>query len=152
MATNIPNIEFKEGLPFEDKLSDIAREKEHTCLMLDDLMTEVNNSPRFEKLWTVQSHHYNITLLYLTQNRFERGKAAHTISLNTDYYCLFANLRDKFQIMHFAKQAFYGKPAYFMKAYQLATLNPFGYIIVDLDSRSERRFALRSNIFPGKIL
>lgn len=52
--------------------------------------------------------------------------------------------------MHFAKHAFYGKTAYFMKAYQLDTLKPFGYIIVDLDSRSERRFTLRSNIFPGE--
>ena len=52
--------------------------------------------------------------------------------------------------MHFARQAFYGNTSYFMKSFQLATSKPFDYIVVDLDSRSDRRFTLRTNIFPGE--
>ena len=115
MSKNISNLEFIFGLPSDEQIDAIAKGKAHNCLVIDDLMLEVNNSPRMEKLWTVQSHHYNITVLYLTQNLFERGKAARTISLNTDIFCIFASLRDRFQIMHFTKQAFYGNTGFFMK-------------------------------------
>ena len=149
MSKRISNLEFREGLLSDEQISAMAG-KEHVCLVLDDLMFEVNNNLRFEKLWTVQSHHYNITVIYLTQNLFERGKAARTISLNTDVFCIFNHLRDKFQLMHFAKQAFYGNTGYFMKSFELATSKPFGYLIVDLDSRTDRLYTLRTNIFPGE--
>ena len=97
MSKKISHLEFREGLPTPEQLSPMSG-TEHTCLVVDDLILEVKNNPRLEKLWTVQSHHYNITVLYLTQNLFERGKAARTISLNTDIFCIFANLRDKFQL------------------------------------------------------
>ena len=68
MSKKISNIEFRCGLPSDEQMDAIAKDKSHNCLVIDDLMLEVNNSPRMEKLWTVQSHHYNITVLYLTQN------------------------------------------------------------------------------------
>lgn len=150
MLKTIPNLIFKEGLPVEEELSEISKNTNHNCIVLDDLMVEVNSNPKLEKLWTVYSHHYNLTILYLTQNLFEKGKAARSISLNTSYFCLFRNFRDELQVQHFAREVFPGKTKLFMQAYKLATCKEYGYLLVDLESKSDRRFRLRTNIFPGE--
>ena len=152
MLKCIPNLIFKPGIPLEDELAALFGEdnSKHNCLVIDDLMFEVNNNAKLEKLWTVHSHHYNLTLLYCTQNLFEKGKASRSISLNTSYFCLFQNYRDQLQIQHFGREAFAGKTNLFMQAFRLATHNPYGYLIVDLDNKSDKRFRLRTNIFPGE--
>ena len=151
MSKSIPNLTFKQGLPSEEDLAEIGKHDVHNCIVLDDLMLEVNQNPRLEKLWTVHSHHYNLTVLYLSQNIFEKGKAARSISLNTSYFCLYKAYRDALQIQHFGREVFPGKTNLFMQAYRLATSKPYGYLIVDLESKRDSRFRLRTDIFPGQI-
>lgn len=115
-------------------------------------MVEVNSNPKLENLWTVHSHHYNLTIIYITQNLFEKGKAARSVSLNTSYFALFFNYRDQLQIQHFARELYPGRMHLFMQAYRMATAKPYGYLIIDLESKSDRRFRLRTDIFPGEIL
>ena len=98
MSKSIPNLVFKEGLNIEEDLAEIAKTNDSYCMVFDDLMVEINNNPNLEKLWTVHSHHYNLSIIYLTQNLFEKGKAARSISLNTSYFCLFRNYRDELQV------------------------------------------------------
>ena len=152
MSKRIPNLIFKPGITTEEELSAIAGEdsQSHNCIVLDDLMYEVNHNPKLEKLWTTHSHHYKLTIIYLTQNLFEKGKAARSISLNTSYFCLFRNYRDQLQIQHFGREAFAGRTHLFMQAFRFATQKPYGYLIVDLESKSDKRFRLRTNIFPGE--
>ena len=152
MARAIPNLIFRSGLPQEEELHEISLKNtdSQNCLVIDDLMVELNNNPKYEKLWTVLSHHYNLTIVYLTQNLFEKGKGARSISLNTSYFCLFRAFRDVLQIQHFAREAFPGKTKQFMQAYRMATSKEYGYLLVDLESRKDSRFRLRTNIFPGE--
>ena len=152
MSERIPNLIFKSGIPLDEELSALFGEdsSKHNCIVLDNLMFEVNNNPKLEKLWTVHSHHYNLTIICLTQNLFEKGKAACSISLNTSYFCLFQNYRDQLQIQHFAREAFAGKTNLFMQAFRLATQKLYGYLIVDLENKSDKRFRLRTQIFPGE--
>ena len=49
MLKTIPNLFFKEGLPAEKGLSDISKNGNHNCIVLDDLMEEVNSNPQLEK-------------------------------------------------------------------------------------------------------
>ena len=69
MFKRIPHLIFKPGIPKDEELSSIAAEDSrfHNCIILDDLMYEVNNNPKLEKLWTVHSHHYDLTVIYLTK-------------------------------------------------------------------------------------
>ena len=71
----IPNLVFKV-LPQEDELQEISQPKtdSQNCIVIDELMVELNNNPKLEKLWTVYSHHYNLTIVYLTQNYLKREK------------------------------------------------------------------------------
>lgn len=86
---NYPQVYFHEGLP---QLSDAAFDGlEPTLLILDDLMPETNElvANTFTKL----SHHRNMSVVYLTQNVFDKNKFARTISLNAHYLVLFKNPR-----------------------------------------------------------
>ena len=146
-----PNIIFKEGLPTNEELDLLSNDREHSCLILDDLMSEINSATtKIEKLWTVHSLHFKMTVIYLTHNMYQKSPSARTISLNTQYYVLFKNHRDVQQIQHFGRQIYGNKSKYFDRAYQLATERPWGYLLVDLNTRSEDKYRLRTNIFPNE--
>ena len=49
-------------------------------LVLDDLMDEGSNDKRVLDLFTRDSHHQDVTVLYLCQDLFPNGKYAKTIS------------------------------------------------------------------------
>lgn len=53
MMNDIPTITFKEGLPTKEDLVSYTTDQKHTCLVLDDLMKEINAGTRAEKMWTV---------------------------------------------------------------------------------------------------
>lgn len=145
-----PDMIFKEGLPTDREMELLSNDSGHSCLILDDLMTEINAEKNIEKLWTVHSHHYNMTVIYLTHNMYQKASASRTISLNTSVYILFKNRRDFQQIQRFGRQIYGHKSGFFDKAYQLATATPFGYLVVDLQSQSEEKYRLRSHIFPNE--
>lgn len=151
MLRDKPNMIFKEGLPTENEMEIFSKDSGHSCLIIDDLMTEINAADKtIEKLWTVHSHHLKMTIIYLAHNMYQKSPSARTISLNTQYYVLFKNLRDVQQIQFFGRQIYGNKSGFFNKAYQLATGRPWGYLLVDLNSKSEDKYRLRTNIFPNE--
>jgi len=74
---------------------------ESTLLILDDLMSETNEL--VANVFTKISHHRNVSVVYLTQNLFDKNKYARTISLNAHYLVLFKNPRDATQFATLAK-------------------------------------------------
>jgi len=63
-----------------------------TMLVIDDLMSETNQL--MADIFTKRSHHHDISVIYMTQNVFDKNKYARTISLNVHYLVLFKNPRD----------------------------------------------------------
>jgi hypothetical protein len=96
----VEGIEFQQGLPDLDNLD--PREKHF--IILDDLMDETDQ--RVASLLTKKSHHKNISVMYIVQNLFHRGKHHITISRNAHYMVLFKNLTDVSQIMALAHQMY----------------------------------------------
>ena len=139
-----PQIQFLEGLPDLN----IFDGKEKTLLILDDLMSEIDE--RVTKIFTKISHHRDVSVLFLTQNLFYKSKHTRTISLNAHYLILFKNVRDSTQIANLARQMFPGKSNFMLEAFSDATMVPFGYLLVDLRSDTDERCRLRTNIFPGE--
>jgi hypothetical protein len=76
-------------------------------------MSEISQNHWAEKLLCAGIHHTNITVIYLVQNIFPKGKAARTISLNTHYLILFDSRSDRLQIQTLGRQIFPGRVAYF---------------------------------------
>jgi hypothetical protein len=75
----------------------------------DDLMSEINQNHWAEKLFCAGIYHTNITVIYLVQNIFPKGKAVRTIILSTHYLILFDSRSDRLQIQTLGRQIFPGR-------------------------------------------
>ena len=108
MVVEIDGIQFQKGLNDIDKVSD-------ALVILDDLMNECLENRNMLSLFTIGSHHKNISVIFLTQNIFEKGKYARSISLNSHYLIIFQNRRDKAQIQYLGRQVYPKEGEFFMK-------------------------------------
>lgn len=143
---NYSSVNFHEGLP---ELGDEAFDgREPTLMIDDDLMSETNQL--IANIFTKISHHRNISVLYLTQNVFDKNKYARTISLNAHYLVLFKNPRDAGQFTTLARQMYPNTWKFAVEAYVDATSVPYGYLVVDLKPGQDERCRLRTTIFPGE--
>ena len=82
-------------------------------------MEETKDNSDIAKLFTKASHHRNISVIFLTQNLFLKGKQTRTISLNSNYMAIFKNPRDKSQFSHLASQMFPGESSFLKESFTL---------------------------------
>ena len=75
-------IHFYEGIPDTNLLDKWYKKSNGGILVLDDLMREGSDEQRVLDLFTKDSHHRKITVIYMTQDMFPKGKFAKTISRN----------------------------------------------------------------------
>jgi hypothetical protein len=139
-------VEFREGMPELTEFSGT----EPTLLIVDDFMSECNS--QITKLFTKGSHHRNISIWFLLQNFFHKGKEIRSITLNAHYIILFKNPRDKQQVKVLARQMFDSDYQYMEEAFTDATSQPHGYLLVDLKQDTPEHLRLRTNILPGEQL
>jgi Cdc6-like AAA superfamily ATPase len=72
------SFEFYEGLINIDTFDS----KKNNLLVIDDLMHLSKDNDEIYKLFTIHSHHRNISVFLVSQNIFSKGKFAREISLN----------------------------------------------------------------------
>ena len=114
------NLEFLNGLA--------------NCLPIKDESCEENyNDKEFVKLATA-GRHKNINIIYIKHNLYQQSKWFRTIDLNTTHIILFKSARDKQQIEILGKQLNLVKVL--KHCYQLATNEPFGHLLIDLDPKT----------------
>ena len=147
MLRNVPNILFVEGVPSD--LESMINPFKRNLVVIDDLIQELSNDPRITSLFTKGCHHRNLSVIFILQNIFHRGKELRDMSLNCHYLVLFKSPRDSSQINHLAKQMFPGHVKYMQESFQDATSRPYGYLLCDLKSETLTVFRLRTNVFPG---
>lgn len=141
----IAPVKFIEGLPKEeDVIPSICN-----LVVIDDLLAETD--ARVTKLFTKGSHHKNTSVIYITQNMFDKNKENRTISLNAHYMVLFKSPRDVMQVEHLARQMYPGNTKYMREAYSDATCKPFTYLLIDLRPETPDEMRLRTNVFPGEM-
>jgi hypothetical protein len=140
---NMVDVEFIEGMPDCDLL-----DGRRTLLIIDDLMCETDG--RITKLFTKGSHHKNASVVYISQNLFNKNKENRNISLNTHYLVLFKNPRDSSQVNHLGRQIFPDAVKYFKEAFVDSTSRPYGYLLIDLKPTTPDKLRLRTDIFPNE--
>ena len=143
-----PEIEFIKG-PMPEKLYDTFDPHQRNLLVLDDQMTDAGNSNQLEKYFIQGSHHRNLSIVFIVQNLFSKGKAMRTTNLNSNYLVVFKNPRDKGQMGVLGRQMYPSKWRSFLAVLESATEKPFSYLLIDLMPTTEDEFRLRSNIFPS---
>lgn len=143
LYSEMKGINFHEGLP--NDLNTIS----NALLVIDDLMGELSSNSKMNALFTKMSHHRSISVIFIVQNIFHKGKEMRDISLNSHYMVLFKNPRDRSQIMHLGRQLYPRKTKFFQEVYEDATLKPFTYLFIDLKPDTCESLRLRTGFFPG---
>ena len=73
-----------------------------TLLIIDDQMPNIDQN--IVNIFTIYSHHLNVTCLLLTQSLFLSSREYRTLSLNSHYIILMKNSRDSSSVTQLAKQ------------------------------------------------
>ena len=101
-------LHFHKGLPSQEDIDNLYNGEFH-IIVLDDLMEKIVKSIEMQELFTKYCHHRNMTAIMVSQNVFQKGPNARTISLNTHIHVLFANKRDEAQVRVLVHQPFHSK-------------------------------------------
>ena len=133
-----------------ESLYDSIRQDESNLLVLDDLMCEASDSKQLARLFTKGSHHRNLSIIYLVQNVYDKGRSSRTVSLNAHYHVVFRNRRDASQFRVFASQMAPHRSGWLLDAFQDATRQPFNYLLIDNHPRTVDEQRIRTRILPGE--
>ena len=125
----------------------IFKTPEPKLIILDDMMKEVGKDASFTDLFTKGSHHWNMSVIHITQDLFYDRRRTNRI--NCQYLVLMKNPGDKLTPITLARQL--GNSTKFMKAYNAATAKPHGYLLVDMEQTTPDMYRLRTNIFPDQL-
>ena len=149
-------VDFHQGIPHKDFLEEYnlgktrGQKDRQIIVVIDDLMTDLNED--ICKLFTIRSHHSNITVFFLIQNLFYQHKYMRTVALNAQYIVLFNLRRDITQIRTLSTQLFTGKDSgMFLSIYKEAVAQRYGYLLIDIHPKNHYRIALRKDVFPDDI-
>ena len=121
--------------------------KPHDVVVLDDLLHESKSSSDMTSMFTRAAHHKPCFVIFLTQNLYPPGKEARTRSLNTHYYVLMKNPRDKAQIRVLAQQMLPGKREALVDLYEKVTQEPHSYLFIDLTQECPEALRFRTRLF-----
>ena len=138
------DFEFREGLP---QNTDWLNDPKPNLIIIDDLMRKSSSGGAIVNLFTKGSHHNNLSVIFIIQNIFHQGKGQRDISLNAQYTLIFRNLRDRAQIRHLARQVYPENPRFLEDAFQDATTQAFGYLLLDLKQTTADNCRFRTCIF-----
>lgn len=139
-------LEFNQGLPDIDEINSDIR----NLVILDDLMKECGKDQSIADIFTVDSHHKNISVFFLSQNLFANSKFSRTISLNCNYIIILNNPRDRAQIFYLARQMFPENPQFLLDCYRDAVeQKQYGYLLLDFTQTTPNEFRVSTNIIPS---
>ena len=136
MQRVIPGIEFLKYSGFG-----ITKNLSHCLLIYDDSCEEIFNE--FVKIAT-SGRHRKLHVIYIKHNLFHQSKWSGTIDLNTTHIILFKSLRDIQQLEYLGKQL--NCLQLIKEAYKLATAEPFGHLMVDLDPKTSQGLRFSSQL------
>ena len=124
---------------------DLISELENCLFVFDDSCEEIFMDKVFSKLATAGRHEH-ISVIYVKHNLFQQSKRSRTIDLNTTHIILFKSPRDIQQIGLIGRQL--NNTQFLEDSYELATKQPFGHLLIDLDPKTSNVLRYCSNIVP----
>ena len=131
---NYPNFFFTDNLDYMDLKPSVP-----TIIVLDDVMSTVNNSKKLEDLFTRGVHHKKISVVLSLQNLFYRGSVMKTLRDNAMYIILTRHIQDVSKLDTFARQLERKNSCYFKTSYEEAVSRKYGYLMCDLHPHSNLR-------------
>ena len=106
-------------------------------------MEEASNRSDVSNLFT-KGRHADVSVIFLSQNLFHKGKYSRVISLNTDYMVNFKNPRDSSIITNLGRQM--GNTKFLQDVYRDATKEAYSHLLIDMRADTDNRLRYRSNV------
>ena len=135
------------GYVLNNGIINVSDIQPYDLIVLDDLLDESKNSSNVTTMFTRAAHHKPCFIIFIMQNLFPSGKEARTRSLNTHYYIIFKNPRDKSQFEFLSRQILPHNSKTLVDIFQKATTKPYNYLFLDLTQECLEEYRFRSNIF-----
>lgn len=124
----------------------------YDIVVMDDLLKESKDSKDVTDMFTRTAHHKRCFIIFITQNLFPPGKESRTRNLNTHYYAIFKNPRDKSQFEILARQVSPRGSKALIEIFQVATERPHGYLFIDFTQECPDEFRFRTNILENPMI
>ena len=140
------------GYETHDGIVPVEEIQPYDIIVLDDLLQESKNSHDVSAMFTRAAHHKPCFIIFITQNLFPPGKEARTRNLNTHYYALFKNPRDKTQFQAISRQIRSRNTKPLVDIFEAATEKPYSYLFLDLTQECPDAYRFRSNLFDGPMI
>ena len=139
------SITFVKDLPSEDLIDFVkAQGAGRKLLIFDDLMEEASRRKDVKNLFT-RGRHEDVSVIFLAQNTFHQGGHFREMSLNTDYFTIFKNVRDGSTINYLASQM--NARDFLPRAYKHATRDAYSHLLLDMRSDTDERLRVRAKVF-----
>ena len=136
---------FVNGLPENEDVIDHVRVRGgRKLIVLDDVMEEASKRSDIKHLFT-RGRHEDVSVIFLSQNAFHRGAHFREMSLNSDYFVIFKNVRDASTITTIGKQMKLTK--FLPWAYKQATAESYSYLFCDMRTDTNEKLRFRGDIF-----
>ena len=111
-------------------------------------MSRATDSPVLSLSFT-QGRHRNASVILLLQNMFQKGKFNTDISRNAQYITLFRSPSYRKQIDIVAERIFAKDRQNFMNAYVNETEKPYGYLLMDNQSKTPTEKQVVADVFEN---
>lgn len=145
-----PDCQLVVGLPDISKLH-LNIDTQPKLVIIDDLMEKFLQSPEMVQLLSVDTHHFNINVIFTLQNVFAPSKFGKTLSRNVNYRCIFYNRLDLTEIRTISSHM-HQPPRFLIESFDFLRRhypNEPPYIILDGHTHSPlNQLYVRSQIFP----
>ena len=134
-------IIFIKGLDF--KKLDTSKP---SLLVIDDLLLSTNDET--VKTFLVRSHHYCISLFFLTQDIFHNNSKYRLMSKNAHYFVIFYNQRSLRQVYSCANQYYIGKDVNrVLAAYKRASQTHRGFIVLSFPPELDPKLQVHTDFW-----
>lgn len=126
-------------LPYKDKGGSL--------IIFDDGMKSGRLRADFSDIFTILGHHTHCSLIFITQNLFNKNPVYRNMSLNFDFFVIMKTRRDLQQVHHLARQMCPGNSKYVIDAYNDATKDAYDFLMIDSSAPGQDLFRIRAKIF-----
>lgn len=143
----LTNLQAVKGIP--DSFDNFIHEGQKGAIVLDDLMEQCTNNSLITDFFTKKSHHQDVSVIFITQNLFHKGKERITFMKNATYLVIFNAPLDSSEAFALARRIMPRKPKIFMDIYAHAVEKPHGYLFIDGHQETPKEAIYRTNIFDN---
>ena len=138
------NVHFMKDIPSESQLMSLLEDTTSSLIVFDDYLREICDSKVASDFYSRFAHHCNCSSILITQLLGLEGKFKHTVLKNIHTFVLFGSPLDNYAVRSLGIKL--GQCRKLMDIYNHCTSRPRGYVIVDLNPLTNRKFRYRSHI------